>query len=323
MWPGTRSALSWRQRRRPLLRPRVRSATLLAGWATTDARQRVTFDLWRRLIAIDKTLFMRYAVADGFTADGIAMLEPVLEAMVPMSAAAVADGSDAQLDLDIRVDIAGLLGSITAPTLVISGAEDRWVPASHGQALAAAIAGARYEELPAGHLVIQERAAEVAALLSAPRSVRMTTGRADQHDELDEEAAARWAGFGRWDRTYYPSLIGLVIEEVRQDYCRMRLPFRPELEQPAGVVHGGAIASLLDTVVVPAIGSAYGPEVGYATIDFHVQYQGALRQEDAVAEGWVTRRGRSIVFCDAVAVGASSGKVIAKASLTYHVSHPR
>ncbi len=44
---------------------RVRSATLLAGWATTDARQRVTFDLWRRLIAVDRELFMRYAVADG------------------------------------------------------------------------------------------------------------------------------------------------------------------------------------------------------------------------------------------------------------------
>jgi uncharacterized protein (TIGR00369 family) len=148
----------------------------------------------------------------------------------------------------------------------------------------------------------------------------MTTWRADQHEPLDEEAAARWAGFGNWGRTYFPSLVGLVIEELRTDYCRMRLPFRPELEQPAGVVHGGAIATLLDTVVVPAIGSAYPPDARYSTIDFHVQYQGALVQEDAVAEGWVTRRGRSIVFCDAVAVGATSGKVIAKASLTYHVA---
>lgn len=148
----------------------------------------------------------------------------------------------------------------------------------------------------------------------------MTAWRAEQHEPLDEEAAARWAGFGNWGRTYFPSLVGLTIEELRTDYCRMRLAYRPEIEQPAGVVHGGAIATLLDTVVVPAIGAAYSPEVRYSTIDFHIQYQGALVQEDAVAEGWVTRRGRSIVFCDAVAVGATSGKVIAKASLTYHVS---
>jgi uncharacterized protein (TIGR00369 family) len=145
--------------------------------------------------------------------------------------------------------------------------------------------------------------------------------RADQYEPLDPVVAARWDTFGRWpNRVYFPSLVGLVIEELRTDYCRMRMPFRPELEQPAGVVHGGAIATLLDTVVVPPIGSAYGPDVKYSTVDFHVQYQGALVQEDAVAEGWVTRRGRTMVFCEAVVAGATSGRTIAKAALTYHVS---
>ncbi len=51
-----------------------------------------------------------------------------------------------------------------------------------------------------------------------------------------------------------------------------------------------------------------------------MQYQGALVQEDAVAEGWITRRGRTMVFCEAIAVGATSGRTIAKAALTYHVS---
>ena len=143
------------------------------------------------------------------------------------------------------------------------------------------------------------------------------------YDELDEAARERWLGYGKWGRDYYPNLVGFFVEAVRRDYCRMRLPFRPVLEQPAGVVHGGAIASLIDSVVVPAIGSAYDASVGFATIDLHVQYLAALRQEDAVAEGWVVQRGRSIVFCEAEVLGAKTGTLLARGQLTYKVSHPR
>ena len=145
----------------------VTSATLLAGWITTDARQRCTFELWKRLIATDKELFMRYAMADGLTARAHEMMEPILEMAIGIGAATIADGSAAHLDLDLVVDIAHLVSHITAPTLVIGGAEDRWVDVSHSHALAAAIAGSRLEVLPAGHLMITERAAEIAALLHA------------------------------------------------------------------------------------------------------------------------------------------------------------
>lgn len=144
--------------------------------------------------------------------------------------------------------------------------------------------------------------------------------RPEDFDELDPETRARWARFGIWDRVYFPSLIGLAVEEVRSGYCRMRMPFRPELEQPMGIVHGGAIATLLDAVVVPAIGSAYPASTGFSTVDLSIQYHSALRAEDAVAHGWVVRRGKRIVFCEAEAEGSESGRMIAKALLTYSVA---
>ena len=147
--------------------------------------------------------------------------------------------------------------------------------------------------------------------------------RADQFAPLAAEAQARWSKFANWDRTYFPMLVGLVVEEVRNDYCRMRLPFRAELEQPAGVVHGGAIATVLDSVVVPAVGSHYSAEHRYSTVDMHVQYLSALVQQDGIAEGWVVRRGRTTVFCEAELTGADSGKLIARNLLTYNVSAPR
>jgi len=146
---------------------RVLSATSLSGWAVSDARMRVTFELWNRLIAADPELFMRYAMADGFTVTALTMLEPMLEAMIPMGAGTLAAGSGAQLELDKVLDITELLPAIACPTLIIGGTEDRWVDISHSRSLADEIHSAQLVELAAGHLAIQELASDVATLLHA------------------------------------------------------------------------------------------------------------------------------------------------------------
>lgn len=144
---------------------RVASLTSLCGWAVTDARMRHTFDLWKRLIETDKELFMRYAMADGFTLGALTLAEPMIEAMLPITAGLIQPGSSAHLDLDIIVDIGDRLPSISARTLVIGATEDRWVDITHSRELAATIAGATLVELPAGHLVIQELAVDIANLM--------------------------------------------------------------------------------------------------------------------------------------------------------------
>lgn len=60
----------------------------------------------------------------------------------------------------------GVLGSITAPTLVIVGTEDRVAPPQEGRTIAASIPGARLELVAgAGHLSNQEKPDEVANLV--------------------------------------------------------------------------------------------------------------------------------------------------------------
>lgn len=142
---------------------------------------------------------------------------------------------------------------------------------------------------------------------------------ADRFEPLPEQLAALWSGFGRWDQVFFPTLVGLELEEVRSGYGRMRLPYRPELQQPAGVVHGGAIATLIDTVVVPAVGGIYEERPKMLTISMNIRYLGALVAEDAVAEGWVEQRGRSIVFCRAE-VRSAAGAMVADGTLVYKVS---
>jgi uncharacterized protein (TIGR00369 family) len=136
---------------------------------------------------------------------------------------------------------------------------------------------------------------------------------------LPAPALARWERFLAWDDVYFPMLVGLQVEELRQDYARLRLPYRPELRQPAEVVHGGALATLVDTVVVPAVGSAYEDRRALFTVTMTLDYLGPVAHQDAIAEGWVVRRGRSMVFCQAE-VRCADGRLAATASLVYKVS---
>jgi 3-oxoadipate enol-lactonase len=69
---------------------------------------------------------------------------------------------EALAELDLRAD----LTAITAPTLVLAGAEDAATPPDHGRAIAAAVAGAEFCLVEsAAHLASVERAELVTALL--------------------------------------------------------------------------------------------------------------------------------------------------------------
>jgi len=147
----------------------------------------------------------------------------------------------------------------------------------------------------------------------------LTAPHAERFAPLAPDAAEWWLHFfERPGRTIFSTLIGLQVEEVRADYCRMRLPYRPEIEQPAGVVHGGALATLVDTVVVPAVASAYPAVPRMLTLHMGVSYVGAVVRQDAVAEGFIVRRGRSTVFCRAE-VRTPDGALAVTGDLVYAV----
>ena len=139
-----------------------------------------------------------------------------------------------------------------------------------------------------------------------------------------EDYAPLGAGLEKWlieafDGTHYNRLLGVHVEEVRRDYGRLRLRFKPELLQPGGVIHGGAIASLIDTAAALAIFSRLPePPRSSATIDLHVHYLEAVVDEDLIAEAAIRRRGRSIAFVT-VEVTTASGTVVAHGELSFRV----
>ena len=104
--------------------------------------------------------------------------------------------------------------------------------------------------------------------------------------------------------------LGLHFEEIRADYARARLAFRPELLQYAGVVQGGVVAALIDSSVVGAVLSTHETwPTKLATLTLNVQFLEAVTDQDVVAEARVRRRGRTVCFLDIEARDATGREV--------------
>jgi len=114
--------------------------------------------------------------------------------------------------------------------------------------------------------------------------------------------------------------LGLRFEEIRLGYARARLPYRPELLQGGGVVHGGAIATVIDSAVIGAVFSLFPQRPRrVATIDLHVHYLDAVVGEDVIGEARVRRQGKSIVFVE-IDARTSAGREIAHGEVSCKLS---
>ncbi len=85
---------------------------------------------------------------------------------------------------------------------------------------------------------------------------------------------------------------------------------------PIGVVHGGLVCTLLDTVAACAVHSTLPINVGYTSVEIKVSYLRPVRGGvELTAHGWVTKPGRRVAFAEAD-VRDPSGVVLATASST-------
>lgn len=148
----------------------VRSLVLINGFASAeDARLRLQFETWRDLVARDRRTMARLVLLTGLLPDTVSGLgTDGVEAAVEATLAETRwEGLARQVALDLRLDVRDRLGDIRAPALVIGAAHDHMVPPAHARALGAAISGARYVELPVGHLAVMDAPEAVAGPLLA------------------------------------------------------------------------------------------------------------------------------------------------------------
>lgn len=125
-------------------------------------------------------------------------------------------------------------------------------------------------------------------------------------------------------RSGYGALLGLELVGADEDCVRVRLAFRPEITTYADVVHGGAIAGLVDAAATAAVWASPSIAQGSrgATVGFSLNFTAAGRGQDLTAVARVRRRGREISTVE-VSVLDTSGTEVAVALATYKLSVPR
>jgi acyl-CoA thioesterase len=120
----------------------------------------------------------------------------------------------------------------------------------------------------------------------------------------------------KFETNHFPRLLGIEIDDIQPGRARLSVEVRKELLQLQGVMHGGAIASLIDTAVAFAIIGASDSDSRFTTVEMKVNYLSAIRGGRVIADARLIRDGRRIVVaeCD---VFDSQGQLAAKGLLTY------
>ncbi|GAC1308231.1 MAG: hypothetical protein NVS2B3_06270 [Vulcanimicrobiaceae bacterium] len=126
------------------------------------------------------------------------------------------------------------------------------------------------------------------------------------------------AAIARWDKLKadFIKTLDLHLLDVSHGEASMRMPFRAQILNGAGAVHGGAIVSLCDTVFWVALSSIYGPSQPTATAALSCAFlRPALPPHDLVAHARVRKPGKRIVYGD---VEVFSGeKLVAHATFSF------
>ena len=116
----------------------------------------------------------------------------------------------------------------------------------------------------------------------------------------------------------FATLLGIETVEVAPDLVRVRLPFRSEVTTVGDLVHGGAIAALIDVAATAAFwtGADLKRNPRGTTIGFTVNFLAPARGAELIADARVVQRGRSISVGEVDVTGVD-GRPVARALVTY------
>jgi acyl-CoA thioesterase len=116
----------------------------------------------------------------------------------------------------------------------------------------------------------------------------------------------------------YARLLGLEFVGAERGAATFALDVREDLTRMGGILHGGALVSLLDTAAAFAVHTLLEPGARTVTVDLTVHFLRPVSTAGRVeARAKVLRAGRRIVILSVEATD-QTGVLIATATMTYY-----
>ncbi len=94
-------------------------------------------------------------------------------------------------------------------------------------------------------------------------------------------------------------LVGASLELVEIGRCTIRLPYREDLTQQHGYVHGGIVGMIADSAAGYAGMTLAAPEAGVLTVEYKLNLMAPAAGESVIARGRVVRPGRTLIITQA------------------------
>lgn len=118
----------------------------------------------------------------------------------------------------------------------------------------------------------------------------------------------------------FTTMVGIELEEIEDGRASLRMAYNQSRTTYADIVHGGAIATLVDVAIMATAwaGAPVPKTLRGVTVSMSTEFVDAARAEDLTAEGRLVRRGRTLASVEVDVRGADQ-RMIAKALGTYKI----
>lgn len=115
---------------------------------------------------------------------------------------------------------------------------------------------------------------------------------------------------------HFIEYLGIKIIEAKDGYSKLSMPYRKELTNPYGRLHGGAVMTLADSAVALAVNSKYGHP--FYTRELRIKFKSSVEEGMIFAEAKLVDQKKNFVFSK-VEVKSDKGEVLAEVSATFVV----
>jgi uncharacterized protein (TIGR00369 family) len=119
--------------------------------------------------------------------------------------------------------------------------------------------------------------------------------------------------------------LGFTLDAVEEGRAVFSADAAERHYNPLGTVHGGVVATLLDSAMGCAVHSTLPEGTGYTTLEFKVNLVKAITVATGriVAEGRIVHRGSRVATAEGRLTAAADGTLLAHATTTCIVLPPR